>query len=317
MAQAMEKLAAVSVDLDEIDCYAAIHGLTDRALLSERARRAVYLDALPRLRALFAKLEVPVTFFAIGRDLVHADNRAALRRLTDEGHEIANHTLNHFYDLTRRPLEEQRAEVKGGADAIEAATGQRPVGFRSPGYTITDELFEVLEGESVKYDASVFACPSYYAAKAVAMAGIALRGRQSRSVMDHPRVLRAPADPYRVGHPFHRRGQGLLELPVGVTSTLTARLPYIGTSLILAGERGARTLSRMMGARAFVSLELHGIDVADAEQDGLTALAAHQPDLRKSGADKERILTIAIETLREQGYRFTTLREAAERYSAA
>lgn len=312
----MDKLAAVSVDLDEIDCYAAIHGLTDRSLLSEEARHAVYRRALPRLVALFARLDVPVTFFAIGRDLVHTDNRARLRELSNQGHEIGNHTLNHFYDLTRRPLDEQRHEVSGGADAIEAATGIRPIGFRSPGYTMTDALFSVLEDERLRYDASVFACPSYYAAKALAMAGIALRGRESRSVLADPRVLAAPADPYRIGKPFYRRGQGLLELPVGVTSTLSARLPYIGTSLILAGPRGTRLLTQLMASRPFVSLELHGIDLSDAQQDGLSGLAAYQPDLRKTAAVKESILTIAIETLRARGYRFVTHAQAADAYAS-
>ncbi len=312
----MDKLAAVSVDLDEIDCYAAIHGLTSRTLLSDDARRAVYERALPRLTALFTRLHVPVTFFAIGRDLVHEDNRQRLRDLTNQGHEIGNHSLNHFYDLTRRPLDEQRREVAGGADAIEAAVGKRPTGFRSPGYTMTDALFGVLADEHVQYDASVFACPSYYAAKAVAMAGIALRGRKSRSVMGAPRVLTAPADPYRVGKAYHRRGQGLLELPIGVTPAWSARLPYIGTSLILAGQRGARVLTQLMASRSFVSLELHGIDLADAHEDGLTGLAPYQPDLRKSALDKESILTIAIETLRERGYRFVTHAQAAQVYAS-
>lgn len=313
----MDKLAAVSVDLDEIDCYAAIHGLTDRTLLSDGARRAVYVRALPRLVALFARLEVPVTFFAIGRDLVHVDNRKRLRALCEQGHEVGNHSLNHFYDLTRRPVDEQRAEVRGGADAIEAATGIRPVGFRSPGYTMSDALFSVLSEEHVQYDASVFACPAYYAAKAVAMAGIAMRGRTSRSVMADPRVLLAPADPYRVAAKFHRRGGGLLELPVGVTPLTSGRLPYIGTSLIMAGQRGARLLTQLMASRPFVSLELHGIDLSDADEDGLGPLAAYQPDLRKTATDKESILTIAIETLRERGYRFVTHREAAEAYASA
>ncbi len=312
----MDKLAAVSVDLDEIDCYAAIHGLSERGLLSEEALRAVYTRALPRLVSLFTRLKVPVTFFAIGRDILHGDNGDRLRDLSQQGHEIGNHSLNHLYDLTRRSLAEQQHEVRGGADAIEAATGKRPVGFRSPGYTMTDALFSVLEGENVRYDASVFACPSYYVAKAAAMAGIALRGRQSRSVIADPRVLAAPADPYRIGKTFYRRGQGLLELPVGVTRSFSGRLPYIGTSLILAGQRGARMLTQLMTSRPFVSLELHGIDLADAEQDSLQSLAAHQPDLRKSAVDKESILTIALETLHGRGYRFVTHAQAADAYAS-
>ena len=89
------RLAALSVDLDEIGCYAAIHGLEAPG----RSGRAIYDKALPRLRALFASEGVPCTFFAIGRDL-DRDNGARLRMLAEEGHEIANHSLDHLYDLT-------------------------------------------------------------------------------------------------------------------------------------------------------------------------------------------------------------------------
>ena len=78
------KLAAVSVDLDEIECYAAIHGLTAPA----DTGRAIYRRALPRLETLFEQEAVPATFFAIGSDL-DDENAEVLRRLRTRGHEIS------------------------------------------------------------------------------------------------------------------------------------------------------------------------------------------------------------------------------------
>ena len=49
--------------------------------------------------------------------------------------------------------------------------------------------------------------------------------------------------------PYHDRGHGLLELPIGVTSEWSGRLPYIGTNLVLAGAFGARQLARMIAGR--------------------------------------------------------------------
>ena len=43
------------------------------------------------------------------------------------------------------------------------------MGFRAPGYTITDEVFDVLAELGVAYDSSVFPCPAYWAAKAAAI----------------------------------------------------------------------------------------------------------------------------------------------------
>ncbi len=300
------RLCAVSVDLDEIACYAAIHGLPPP---SAAAARAIYERALPRLARVFEDEGIPATFFAVGADL-DEPNAARLAALRRAGHEIGNHSLSHRYDLTRLGREEIRAEIEGGAAAIERASGERPAGFRAPGYTITDEVFEVLAELGVRYDSSVFPCPAYFGAKAAAIGAIRARGRRSHSIVDDPRVLSAPADPYRVGRPYWRRGRGIAELPIGVSRG--PRLPYIGTNVVLSGTRGARLFTRAIVGRPLVNLELHGIDLADAEEDGLAFLAPHQLDLRRSAREKEAALRAALGELRGAGYCFVTLREAAE-----
>jgi peptidoglycan-N-acetylglucosamine deacetylase len=306
------RLCAVSVDLDEIPCYAAIHGLTEAPPM---AASAVYRCALPRLERLFDEQGLCATFFAVGRDLEQPHAAAALRRLADAGHEIGNHSHDHLYDLTRRSRGEMCEQVAKAASAIARASGQTPTGFRAPGYTVNDRLFGVLSELAVGYDSSVFPCPGYYFAKAAAITQYRLRGRPTHSVIDHPRVLRAPAEPYRTGVPYTRRGNALLELPIGVTRDATGRLPYIGTS-VLAGDQAARWLSECIAGRSLVNLELHGIDAADADSDGLAWLRPHQPDLRRSAQHKLASLRVALETLRKHGYTFVTLAQAARHFAA-
>lgn len=309
------KLAAVSVDLDEIPCYAAIHGLE----VAQGSEHAIYERAVPRLSALFAEHAVPATFFAIGNDLAHDVAAQAVRMLSAQGHEIASHSQSHLYDLSRRDRETMHREVAQSLEVIERVVGVRPRGFRAPGYTITNELFAVLRALGLTYDSSVFPCPGYYLPKAAVISALGLkarlgRGKPSRSIVDDPRVLTAPADPY---FPADREGaywsrgprEGLLELPIGVTRG--ARLPFIGTSVALAGVRGARLLARQMVGRPVVVLELHGIDLSDAHDDGLGWLAPHQPDLARTASQKRLAIGAAIETLRAHGYRFVTTEEAA------
>jgi peptidoglycan-N-acetylglucosamine deacetylase len=125
-------------------------------------------------------------------------------------------------------------------------------------------------------------------------------------------VLTSPTEPYRVGTPYWKRGpKGIVELPITVTHGLSGRLPYIGTSLVLAGTGGARLLSRLVVGKPFINLELHGIDLADAQQDGLGFLLGHQPDLKRDLSAKEAALRSSIGVLRESGYRFVRLAEAA------
>ncbi len=299
------RLASVSVDLDEIPNYFEIHGLP--APLGAAAS-LVYDVALARLEAMAHSGGFPLTLFVIGRDVARRQAREGLTRAASNGHEIANHSLDHRYDFVRLGRDEIARQVRESARAIEAATGQRPVGFRAPGYTITDEVFGILQGLGVAYDASVFPCPAYYAAKAAAIGAIALRGRTSRSIVDTPNVLRAPTCPYRVGVPYWKRGGGLREIPVQVTRGL--RLPFIGTTVALLGASRARRLARMCVGEPLVNLELHGIDVLDVA-DGLEALRPHQPDVRVSHPRKLAALEAVVDELRAAGYTFVTMREAA------
>lgn len=302
------RLCALSVDLDELPNYHAIHGLSPP---EGAAAHLVYDVALRRLRDFAATAEVPLTLFAIGRDLARSASARALADLASRGHEVGNHTLDHRYDLTRLAPDEQRRQIEGGAAAIEAATGRRPTGFRAPGYTVTDGLYDVLEELGVGYGSSVFPCPAYYLAKAAALGVIRARGRSSHSVLDDPRVLLAPTRPYRVGRPYQRRGQGLLELPVQVTRG--PRLPFIGTTLTLLGARGARLLTRMVVGEPLVNLELHGIDVLDAD-DGFPELRQHQPDARVPHVQKLLALGAVVDELRRAGYAFVRLDEAARAF---
>lgn len=305
------RLASVSVDLDEIPNYFEIHGLGEAPA---HARAKVYEVALARLEALAEAARLPLTLFAIGRDVASSDQAAAaLRSAGDAGHEIANHSLDHRYDLVRLGRAEIRRQIEEGARVLAERTGHAPVGFRAPGYTITDEVFEVLAELGVRYDASVFPCPAYYAAKTAAIGAIALRGRTSRSIVDTPRVLTAPTRPYRIGRPYWRRGEGLLEIPVQVTRG--PRLPFIGTSVTLAGPERARWLARMCVGEPLVNLELHGIDVLD-DGDGLDALRPHQPDVRVAHARKIDSILAACDVLRSAGYAFVTMREAAAAFGS-
>lgn len=303
------RLASVSVDLDEIPNYFEIHGLGEPR---GPAASLVYDVALARLQLLAESGDFPLTLFTIGRDMARPEASAGLCEAVTNGHEIANHSLDHRYDLVRLGKGEIGRQVAEGARVIEEATGYKPVGFRAPGYTISDEVFEVLTDLGVAYDSSVFPCPAYYAAKTAAIGAIAVRGRQSRSIVDTPKVLLAPTRPYRIGKPYWKRGEGLLEIPVQVTRGL--RLPFIGTSVTLAGPSRARLLAKMCIGEPLVNLELHGIDVLDAE-DGLEALRPHQPDVRVPHTRKLAAILAAVDELRSAGYTFVTMREAAAELS--
>lgn len=302
------QLCSVSVDLDEIACYAAIHGLD----LGNECH-AVYDLALGRMSEFAASLDLPLTLFVVARDLERAQNASALRQAISAGHEVGNHSLDHFYDLTLRAPAEQAQQVVEASRRIETRLGVKPRGFRAPGYNMTDALFTLLQASEFSYDSSVFPCPAYYTAKATTLLAMKVVKRVSRSVLGNPNVLRAPTTPYRAGVPYWTRGTGLLEMPIQVAGPL--RLPFIGTSLSLLGASGARLLTRSLLGVPFVNLELHGIDFLD-ERDVPKSLRAVQPDLRVPVSHKLNALGAALETLRARGYAFLRLDQAAAVFRA-
>src|SRR5678816_4401017 len=103
-----------------------------------------------------------------------------------------------------------------------------------------------------------------------------------------------------------RRGQApIVELPVAVTPW--TRLPAIGTSLIVAPAPLRARLIAAMRRRDFFNFELHGIDFADADRDGIPGeLVARQPDLRVPITEKLGRLEAILDEL-ALAWRFCTL----------
>ncbi|MGW6912037.1 polysaccharide deacetylase family protein [Streptomyces sp. NPDC054940] len=71
-----------------------------------------------------------VTFFVQGKGHI-AKYPEILRRMSDEGHEIGNHTWTHER-LTDLGVEDARRELTRTQDAIERITGTKPVLMRPP-----------------------------------------------------------------------------------------------------------------------------------------------------------------------------------------
>ncbi len=291
----------VSVDMDGVRRYAAIHGAPDPGA---GAWDPVWSVALGRFLELFDAAGVRATFFCVGEDLEQEEHAALALRVVEAGHEIASHSHEHRYDLRARGLAAIRADLEAAERAIEAATGRRPRGFRAPGYNLDPGIAGVLAERGYDYDASLFPCPPYWAAKGLIMARMRLSGAPSRSQMTLPHTLTAPTTPYLADptRPWRRApsGQrGLWEIPMSLVPGV--RFPLIGTSLHLLGVGGLRALLPAIRRShpEVLSLEFHGIDMLDGADAGLPGwLSARQPDLRVSAGDKRRLYAGIFELLK-------------------
>ena len=306
------KLCVISVDLDPLTAYYEIHGLGEAP---RQVHHTILRNALPRFEELFDELGIKATLFVVGRELEGStEAQTILRRMAEAGHEIANHTYSHPYDLNTLPQQIAEQEIRKAHEAVATLIGAEhaPVGFRAPGYFINGTVARILADHNYSYDTSMFPSPPYYLAKAAVMAGMALRGHRSGAVLSDPRGLTCPPEPYRleVERPWRRGAGPLVELPVAVLPGL--RLPAIGTLLAVAPEWLRDLTIGGMSRRPFFNLELHGIDLSDAIDDRIpTELAGRQPDLRVPFRDKRKRFVRAIGELKER-FEFVTMRQAAE-----
>jgi len=139
----------LSLDLDDKWTYLKTHG--DPAWQSFPS----YLEiVVPRILRLLEKHSLRITFFIVGQDAAFAQNAAVLRSIAEAGHEIGNHSFHHepwlhLYSRTR--IHQELADAE---ENIERATGQRPRGFRGPGFSVSEAVADVLAARGYFYDAS-------------------------------------------------------------------------------------------------------------------------------------------------------------------
>jgi peptidoglycan-N-acetylglucosamine deacetylase len=299
-------LAAISVDLDSLPHYCRIQGV-DEDVLDERARTLVYRVAVPRFLELIAEAGVPATFFAIG-----AEVDPALRTAREAGVEIASHSHAHDYAMSRWPYERIAEDLAAAHDAVTAASGAPPVGFRAPGYTLSAPLLKAVAARGYAYDSSTYPATPYWLLKATVMGALKALRRPSRAILDSPRVLLAPTTPYRpsLEAPYARGDARLVELPIAVTPL--TRVPFIGTFAVMAPWRVVTAAFRALERAELFNFELHAVDVLDVS-DGIPAvLARQQRDLKVPATEKRARLSKLFRALRERSD-CVTLQQAASR----
>jgi peptidoglycan-N-acetylglucosamine deacetylase len=144
-------IASVSLDLDNKWSYLKIHG--DQGWESFPS----YLDiVVPRVLEFLKARDLIISVFVVGQDAALEKNHAALASIAAAGHEIGNHSFHHeswMHVYSETQVEE---EIHRAAEAIERVTGQRPRGFRGPGFSLSPTILQVLARQKYLYDASTF-----------------------------------------------------------------------------------------------------------------------------------------------------------------
>jgi len=94
------------------------------------------------------------TFFVLG--WVARRYPALVRRIVDEGHELASHTDLHR-QLRLLPRAEVIEELVRSRESLEHVGGTRVLGVRAPNFAISDEVLDCMAEAGYWYDSSFFA----------------------------------------------------------------------------------------------------------------------------------------------------------------
>lgn len=301
------RIANISVDFESLYHYAVTLGL------DHPDRDVEYDRVVDRFLELFAGLDVRATFFMVGDD-VRAGKLApdVVRRMTAAGHELANHTMTHPHNLSRLPRERKRAEILDTGRLLEDVTGERVVGFRAPCLDVDEEVVDILEENGYRYESSVL---PFYLKQAQELAyGIVTRG-QFRST-GHWRNSFAPPDPYvpAQGRLYARGARRLTEVPIATVPMI--RFPFYSTIHFAFGRRSFdASYALVRRGRPHFTYELHSIDLADCDGDGLRARypgIERHPCLKQPVAANAAFLRYAIGRFK-QDYTLATLRDLVSR----
>lgn len=269
---ARKPLASLSLDLDNQWSYMKTRGDGDWSAMPS------YLDlVVPRVLSFMAERGLTITVFIVGQDAAMPGNRAALASITAAGHEVGNHSFKHEPWLHLYTDEDLEREIADAEEAILAATGQRPVGFRGPGFSCSAATLSVLKRRGYRYDCSTFPtflgplARAYYFLTAKLTAEEKAERKQLFGRLSEG--LR-PLTPYR----WRLAAGELLEIPV--TTMPVTRLPFHVSYLIYLARFSpwlARTYFRLALAlcrrlKVEPSLLLHPLDFLGSD-DGLDPLS--------------------------------------------
>jgi polysaccharide deacetylase family protein (PEP-CTERM system associated) len=217
---------------------------------------------------LLAGVDAHATFFVLG--WVARRYPGLVRRIAEEGHEVASHTdMHHRLNLLSR--RELAADLLRARDSLEQVTGERVLGVRAPNFSISDEVLECMAEAGFWYDSSFFSVRAH-----------ARYGRLSADV--DPEASVAPVGPR------------LLELPL-------SRLQVAGTALPWAGGAYFRLIpypvyrlgvARRLRTRAWFMFYFHPweLDAAEAPPPSMPLalrLRAYA-GRRRTPADLRRLL---------------------------
>lgn len=201
--KSMQRTCALSIDMEDWFHQELMKGADITNKVSSLAETTnLILDLLKKHKA-------KATFFVLG-ELI-CQNQALLKRIFEQGHEIACHGFTHhsLYEIQAEGLKSELSLFKQSISAILGDVVIR--GFRAPNFSLNQDTawaIDVLKDHNFKYDSSIFPL------------NIGFYG-----------VNKAPIGPYGISSNSIKTPDTkstLIEFPITVFAHFGFRVPFVG-----------------------------------------------------------------------------------------
>ncbi|MEG2984007.1 MAG: polysaccharide deacetylase family protein [Peptostreptococcaceae bacterium] len=104
-------------------------------------------DFSPQILDILKKYEAKATFFVVGQKV--GWNPDIVKRASEEGHEIGNHTFTHI-NICKSSTEQINNEINKTQEIIKEVTGKESEWFRPPYRAINENLFSIMKAKDMK-----------------------------------------------------------------------------------------------------------------------------------------------------------------------
>lgn len=257
--------ATISVDMDTLNDYANTYSI--KYLKNPDPS---YTIAIQRLLDLLNKYNIKATFFVIGKDLNVKEHLKIIRLIKNQGHEIANHTQNHFIHFEKLSDEDQKQEILECHKLVKEKLGIDMKGFRAPGYNLNTHTFETLAKNNYFYDSSIF--PTILLP--VFKMAIIMRSRGKFKSSGGGKIKNV----FSKDSPYLIKKLKLLEIPISVTPVF--KLPFMGTFNVVAGEELMKlNLWLLKAFSKDINYEIHPIEFLDFTKDRIPKEFSRHPGI--------------------------------------
>lgn len=248
----MSDTCFIHIDLDTIDEIYQCYGLANPTKFESDP---AYEEGLQNFLELFREFNVKSTLFTVAQDVLNSRHCEILKRAIDGGHEIANHSLSHSFNLTSLSEEDICVEIIKSHNIIKSNLGVECVGFRAPGYNISENYIKALSRTNYKYNSSLL--PTFYGF----LFRIADKILSGKAAPDKQQ-FGSFSNGFKPNYPFKIIGTNLWELPI--TTSPTIRFPIHSTMAHTFGEKYIiQALSQLKENQYHVLYLFHAVDLVD------------------------------------------------------